>query len=293
LFANPSAAAPDVEFALSPFSNLPGFTFAPGGAFSVELNLFAGSQDDDGIGEDFMSALCFDVTTTTTTTTSTTTTTICQCGDNVVQPQCGEACEPNGAEVCDNHEDDDGDNLVDCADDDCFGATTPTCTAECEEQNVICKGIKDDPAVIYVNQPGQLGYWRVHGRVDAMPGDFDPNATGITFELRNANGLIYSGSLPPGAWQEYGVKNGYPTRYGYRNKAAKTTGGIARCGMRFRNVQGEPSFTIQLEVYGDFSAATLQHMTTQWYGVGDIGVLSADWTQTNVGWKLARKNFYD
>ncbi len=54
LFQTPSAAAPDLEFSIANFSTLPGFTFAPGEAFTFKVNIFMGSLEDDGIGEDFM-----------------------------------------------------------------------------------------------------------------------------------------------------------------------------------------------------------------------------------------------
>ena len=117
-------------------------------------------------------------------------------------------------------------------------------------------------------------------------------------ELRNANGVIYSGTLEPGDWEPSGFKNGYATRFRFKDKTAKTLGdgslrdGIFRCSGRFRNVQGEPSFTIQLEVYNDFSSATLANMTTQWYGLADIGVLTADWTPTSKGWMLTRSVYH-
>jgi uncharacterized repeat protein (TIGR01451 family) len=53
-FANPSAGAPDLEFTIANFSTLPGFGFTPGAGFSFSLNLAHGSQEDDGIGEDFL-----------------------------------------------------------------------------------------------------------------------------------------------------------------------------------------------------------------------------------------------
>jgi len=42
----------DLSFTIPNFSTLPGFTFTPGESFSVRLMAFAGSDDDDGIGED-------------------------------------------------------------------------------------------------------------------------------------------------------------------------------------------------------------------------------------------------
>ncbi len=64
--------------------------------------------------------------------------------------------------------------------------------------------------------------------------------------------------------------------------------------MRFRSVCGEPSYTAQVQLYGDLSEATLSKMTTQFYGVDDLGSLTADWVRkpNSVlkplrGWKLS------
>ena len=54
LFANPSAAAPDMEFTIANFSTLPDFTFTPGQAFTFWINLFMGSFQDDGVGEEYL-----------------------------------------------------------------------------------------------------------------------------------------------------------------------------------------------------------------------------------------------
>ena len=54
LYANPSAAASDIEFSIANFHELPGFTFIPGEAFEFGVKLHAASGLDDGIGEDFV-----------------------------------------------------------------------------------------------------------------------------------------------------------------------------------------------------------------------------------------------
>ncbi len=297
LFASPSAAAPDIEFSLSPFSALPGFTFTPGGAFSVELNLFGGSIDDDGIGEDEMVGVCFDQT-TTTTTTSTTTTTLCigpikeaKCGNGMIDPECMEECDYAGLEICDNMMDDDGDGLVDCGDEDCSLAVGPTCSAECLLVTVPCLDIKDDPSIIRFGNFGKPDYFKMHGRILSPFGGFDPTAEEFTFDLHNTSGLVHSITLPAGSLAPSGNKNGQPTRFKYKDKAARLAGGIFQLTGRFRNVSGEPSFPIKLKVYGDFSLALEPHMITQWYGVGGgIGFLVADWNETNRGWKLSLKD---
>ncbi len=301
LFASPSLGAPDLEFSLSPFSALPGSTFTSSSAFTVELNLFGGSIDDDGIGEDEMVSVCFEVT---TTTTSTTTTTLCEgpiaearCGNGVVEPECNEQCDPGNGEICSNMMDDDGDGLTDCADPDCLEATGPTCDATCMEETTGCKAILEDPAIIRFGKEGGPDFFSIHGRVPADLGDFDPNVNGFVMVLSNPNGDIYTGQILPGDLTPGGLRDGLPTRYVFKDVTAKTLGeaslrdGMFRVGMRFRTVFGQASFTVKLRIYADFSLATVPTMTTQWYGVDDVGVLTADWRETKSGWTLRLSDF--
>ena len=50
----PESGKPDLEFYIDNFSDLPGFSFDPGESFKFGMLGFAGSQDDDGIGEDLV-----------------------------------------------------------------------------------------------------------------------------------------------------------------------------------------------------------------------------------------------
>ncbi len=66
LYANPSAAAPDIEFSIADFSTLPdaaGFVI-PGESFSFQVMLFGGSFQDAGIGEDYIPSYLDAVTVT-------------------------------------------------------------------------------------------------------------------------------------------------------------------------------------------------------------------------------------
>ncbi len=54
LYANPSASKPDIEFTITHFSKLPGFSFSPSESFSFRTTLFAGSLADMGIGDDLV-----------------------------------------------------------------------------------------------------------------------------------------------------------------------------------------------------------------------------------------------
>ena len=51
LYANPSSSKPDIEFTITHFSKLPGFSFTPSEPFRFRTTLFAGSLDDAGIGD--------------------------------------------------------------------------------------------------------------------------------------------------------------------------------------------------------------------------------------------------
>ena len=51
---NPISGAPDLEFSIADFSTLPGFTFTPGENFMFGTNLFLGSFQDAGLGEDYV-----------------------------------------------------------------------------------------------------------------------------------------------------------------------------------------------------------------------------------------------
>jgi hypothetical protein len=56
-YADPSGTAPDLEFSIVDFSTLsPGFTLVSGGYFEFHMKAFAGSLQDDGVGEDFVEA---------------------------------------------------------------------------------------------------------------------------------------------------------------------------------------------------------------------------------------------
>jgi hypothetical protein len=55
LFATPSAATPDIEFSIPNFSGLLNL-FATPGLANIGIHAFAGSQEDAGIGEDFLPA---------------------------------------------------------------------------------------------------------------------------------------------------------------------------------------------------------------------------------------------
>jgi len=56
IYSIPNARTPDLEFGIADFSQLPGLDFEPGEAFSLRTMLYAGSQRDGKIGEEYVPA---------------------------------------------------------------------------------------------------------------------------------------------------------------------------------------------------------------------------------------------
>lgn len=54
MYSLPNPSTPDFEFGIANFSQLPGFDFKPGDEFSFRTMLYAGSQRDAEIGEEFV-----------------------------------------------------------------------------------------------------------------------------------------------------------------------------------------------------------------------------------------------
>lgn len=107
----------------------------------------------------------------------------------------------------------------------------------------------------------------------------DPIATGMSFELSNANGTIVSATIPPGVFEEN--RRG---RYVLRVKNARKTGGISNVTLQERNDQ-HGGWLISIKYFGDLSAATLAEMST----VITIGTSTffdtSDWTARATGWR--------
>jgi hypothetical protein len=214
---------------------------------------------------------------------------VCDCGNGIVEP--GEECENPISEDCGNMIDDNDDGLIDCHDPLCVDTGEPTCNQDCELVGP-CRLIKRDPAIIKF-KPGKPDLFRIHGRVDAVRGDFDPFVEGMTMSIFNNNGLIHSGWVLPGEFSARGGRrDGMPKRYRFRDRTAKTLGdatannGVFRMSTRFRTICGTPSYTVKATMYADLSAATEALMTVQIYGVADVGAITAEWKKRNNGWIL-------
>jgi hypothetical protein len=209
------------------------------------------------------------------------------CGDGLVQAECGEDCDPPSTQACDNLSDGDGDGLVGCLDPDCCSAVAPTCGSDCTTSS-FCKPILDDPAVVrFTDGTFSRALFKFHGRVAANPLFVKPLEEGFSVALSNSSGEIYRGELLPGDLIERGA-----ARYLFKDKTAKAgpgvRDGLALIRLVFRR-QNEGQWFVHVKVKAwsdDFAAATESLMSTQITGVGDIGLLSANWVQTRRGWKL-------
>ncbi|MBM4266023.1 MAG: hypothetical protein FJ144_05325 [Deltaproteobacteria bacterium] len=108
----------------------------------------------------------------------------------------------------------------------------------------------------------------------------DPFTNGMTFTLENANGVIFTETIPPFQFVE--ATSG--KKFTYKNPAAKTAGGIASVVIQERS-DAIGGFSIEMRAYGDLSAATLSNMVTS-VVIGaspffDVG----DWEQRDNGWR--------
>ena len=218
------------------------------------------------------------------------------CGNGVVDPGCGEECDEDEGEICNNLLDDDLDTLIDCQDPDCSGALLPTCDDMCRLVPP-CRPLLRDPAVISFGgaeddefrAAGESGTFSFHGSlIPSTP--IDPLAERFVVTLGNANGEIYRAELKPVDVKADG------SRFRFRAEdlgAVVRDGGIARLSIRRRLYQGEMGYGIRVRAYGDFSRATLATMTTQVYFGDDVGYVTATWSGKPGQWVLRQRDLDD
>jgi hypothetical protein len=220
-----------------------------------------------------------------TTTSSTTTTTVPLCGNGVIDA--GEDCDPPNAEICNNLIDDDGDMLVDCDDELDCPTGVQTCGANCQFV-AGCVDIEKDPAIISFDEgENGLDLLSIHGRF-AQQSPTDAEAEGFGLVLTNAGGTIYRGVLADGLVRATSAGR---KRWRFRDRLARSEGGFAGVSIRLRVRGGVQYVTFRLKLYGDLSAATEAHMTTQVVIGNDAASVTADWEPTSFGWQLAQRHF--
>lgn len=105
----------------------------------------------------------------------------------------------------------------------------------------------------------------------------DPENEALTVTLSNADGTIYTTTLPAGSLIE---QRGY---FRYTNPAARqTTGGFGKVKLYF-TPDGQ-NLRLYAQAYGDLSAATLADMTLTVTLGDDTVVSTATWNPTSNGW---------
>ena len=210
------------------------------------------------------------------------------CGDGVVDGACGEQCEPvAGAEICDSPDDVDGDGLVGCLDvEDCCGTLDSpngvSCSSTCQLAE-LCRPIIDDPAKIKL-RPGKTDFSKMHGRILVTP-EYNASLNALTYLISNSFGDVVRHELPAGALFQKKA-----TRWTYKDRDARDSGGIASINSRLRRFGSEIYYTFKIKTYGDYTGATEATMTTQLFGVEGVGYLRADWTERKKGWTLKNRD---
>jgi hypothetical protein len=139
-----------------------------------------------------------------------------------------------------------------------------------------------------------LDRFKFHGRVKLDPpflgGRVDPLTSGFSFELLNANGLVYGAALLPGDMEA--LRNLY---YRFRDPDARTgegsRGGIFQILTRFREYSDGWYYTVRIVAFSDLSSATEPRMTVLFYEVDGNAGITADWVPTNFGWRLPLNRF--
>lgn len=126
--------------------------------------------------------------------------------------------------------------------------------------------------------PNRLDKLELHAGLLPLS-SMDPGFETFTIELSNANGTIFTATLPPGAIL---TTNG-GKRYSYRNPTARTAGGIYRVVVTQKKNAAD-GYRVDLIAYGDLSAATEADMST-FIAVGDDAFFdNSTWLARKDGW---------
>jgi hypothetical protein len=173
-------------------------------------------------------------------------------------------------------QDNDCDNLTDCADPDC-AIIFP------------CPTARKDPTLIKFGRGGGLDLLRGHATLDMTPVDIAAMRVGVL--LSNSNGTIYSDGLAAGAL----TPGPSGTIFRFRDADARTNGGIY--SLKIKQHRDGSGYTFSFASYADLSAATDKYMRLQFY-IGDDPDAASDgrifitidvpWTQTPNGWRAPK-----
>ncbi len=197
------------------------------------------------------------------------------CGDGIVQPALGEQCDPpnvpgcdtncHATEICTDLIDNDGDQQIDCTDDDCD-----------------CLPIGRDPGAIRFGPPTGHDLFAVHGALDPESG-LDPTTDTISFLLTKNDGTvkIFQLVIPAGEVKRIGRN-----LFRYKNNLAKRQrSGLARFDLRY--CPKRDNFTFVVKAYGDLSGATEANMAVQLVIGEDKFLNESAWAKLPKGWKLS------
>ena len=165
--------------------------------------------------------------------------------------------------------------LIDCADPSCNGIFP-------------CPTAKKDPTIIQFGRAGSLDVIRGHAKLETAPVDLSAMSVGML--LSNAQGAIYSDSLPAGAL----TASPSGTIFRFSNPGARAGGGFYSLKIKQNRSN---SYTISFTSYGDLSAATDPAMRLQFYIGEDVNAardgrifitLAQPWTRTPSGWRAPK-----
>jgi len=174
-------------------------------------------------------------------------------------------CQSSGCEQCDDQIDNDGDGQIDCTDSDCPSCLpiTNTCHHPCPTQITFLR----------------RGLDRVYVQASFKPlTPVDPVTEPVGLLITNANGVVLSDVLPPGALRRVG-KTWVATV-----KAAQKGGGIFKVRM-LSLVDG--SYRINIKAFAEMSSsATLATMTVQIKVGDDVSTSTNVWSPLKQGWRV-------
>jgi hypothetical protein len=113
----------------------------------------------------------------------------------------------------------------------------------------------------------------------------DPANEGFRIVLRNANGVIYQATLLPGDLRLKGKKFLFTDKAARRGTGIR--GGLAR--VEISSAGGGVGTRVNVEAFGDLSAATLSTMTVEITVGNDAIAYTQPWEQKPYGWYLAHR----